>query len=104
MPLKRSLNRKVRGLFHGWRWTPSLAQLAPTETCRNALQGNSCMLNFDPEGSMMADAFYRVEFGALLPRIAPGIVVLENGQVRGGDSNYIYSGTYSGGEAPLRCY
>ena len=55
---------------------------------------------FDPEGSMMADAFYRVEFGALLPG-APGIVVLENGQVRGSDGNYIYSGTYSGGEGPI---
>ena len=45
---------------------------------------------------MLTNGFYRVEFGALLPG-APGIVVLENGQVRGGDGgNYIYSGTFQG--------
>lgn len=43
---------------------------------------------------MSANGFYRVDFGALLPG-APGIVVLENGQVRGGDGGYIYSGTYT---------
>lgn len=43
----------------------------------------------------MANGFYRVDFGALLPG-APGIVVLEDGQVRGGDGDYIYSGTFSG--------
>ena len=43
---------------------------------------------------MSANGFYRVDFGALLPG-APGIVVLENSQVRGGDGGYIYSGSFT---------
>lgn len=43
---------------------------------------------------MSANGFYRVDFGALLPG-APGIVVLEDGRVRGSDGAYIYTGQYS---------
>lgn len=48
----------------------------------------------------MADGFYRVDFGALLPGV-PGVVVLENGQVRGSDNSYIYAGTFSGVDGPF---
>ena len=43
---------------------------------------------------MQVNGFYRVNFGALLPG-APGIVVLEDGRVRGGDGAYIYTGQYT---------
>lgn len=43
---------------------------------------------------MSANGFYRVDFGALLPG-APGIVVLEDGRVRGSDGAYIYTGNFT---------
>jgi hypothetical protein len=43
---------------------------------------------------MSTNGFYRVDFSALLPG-APGIVVLEDSQVRGSDGGYIYSGSFS---------
>ena len=43
---------------------------------------------------MSANGFYRVDFGALLPG-APGVVVLEDGRVRGSDGAYIYTGLYT---------
>lgn len=41
---------------------------------------------------MVRDGFYKVDFGAALPG-AGGVVVVEGGNVRGGDDQYLYSGT-----------
>lgn len=43
---------------------------------------------------MLRDGFYKVAFSAGLPG-AGGIVVLENGAVRGGDNQMLYSGAVS---------
>ncbi len=43
---------------------------------------------------MALDGFYKVDFSASLPG-AGGIVTLEGGKIRGGDANFLYSGSYS---------
>ncbi|VVE84989.1 GrlR family regulatory protein [Pandoraea sputorum] len=43
---------------------------------------------------MAKDGFYKVDFGALIQG-AGGIVVIEGGKIRGGDDQYLYSGTAS---------
>jgi hypothetical protein len=40
---------------------------------------------------MSIDGFYKVDFSAVLGG-ATGIVVVENGSVRGADDQYLYSG------------
>ncbi|WP_081478011.1 GrlR family regulatory protein [Achromobacter arsenitoxydans] len=42
---------------------------------------------------MLKNGFYKVDFAASLPG-AGGIVVLDDGVIRGGDDQMIYSGTY----------
>ena len=42
---------------------------------------------------MAESGFYKVEFSAQLPG-AGGIVILDDGTVRGGDGQYLYSGTF----------
>ncbi|REG61547.1 type III secretion system (T3SS) negative regulator GrlR [Paraburkholderia sp. BL6669N2] len=49
---------------------------------------------------MPTNGFYAVEFSAVVQG-AGGIVVLEDGNIRGGDSEYLYSGTYSGQDGRL---
>ncbi|HDR9178380.1 TPA: hypothetical protein QDB23_005686 [Burkholderia vietnamiensis] len=49
---------------------------------------------------MPANGFYAVKFSALVQG-AGGIVVLEDGNIRGGDDQYLYSGTYSGQDGRL---
>jgi hypothetical protein len=44
--------------------------------------------------SNIKTGFYKVAFHAALPG-AGGIVVVENGNIRGGDNQYLYSGTIS---------
>lgn len=46
---------------------------------------------------MAISGFFKVEFSALTPG-AGGVVIVEDGKVRGGDNQYLYSGSYS--EAP----
>jgi hypothetical protein len=41
---------------------------------------------------MHIDGFYKVDFSAVL-KGAAGIVVVENGNIRGADDQYLYSGT-----------
>ncbi|WP_315384747.1 GrlR family regulatory protein [Microvirgula aerodenitrificans] len=43
---------------------------------------------------MSLNGFYQVSFGAALPG-AGGVVVLKDGEITGGDDQYLYSGTYS---------
>lgn len=40
---------------------------------------------------MLPDGFYKVEFRGPLPGVG-GIVTIENGVVRGGDTSFLYSG------------
>ncbi|WP_175160926.1 GrlR family regulatory protein [Achromobacter aegrifaciens] len=42
---------------------------------------------------MLRDGFYKVDFAASIPG-AGGVVTLENGVIRGGDNQMIYSGSY----------
>lgn len=49
---------------------------------------------------MAIDGFYAVSFSALLK--GGGLVVVENGKVRGGDNEYLYSGEISGATDQLR--
>jgi hypothetical protein len=42
---------------------------------------------------MLRDGFYKVDFAASIPG-AGGVVVLEQGVIRGGDNQMIYSGSY----------
>lgn len=49
---------------------------------------------------MTIDGFYAVSFSALLR--GGGLVVVENGKVRGGDNEYLYSGEVSGPSDRLR--
>lgn len=63
--------------------------------------GSSSMLkSFERGEYMSANGLYRVDFGALLPGL-PGIVVLENEVVRGGDGGYIYSGKFTGDQQSI---
>ena len=41
----------------------------------------------------MIEAFWKISF-INQPDASPGVLVLENGLIRGGDSNYYYVGTY----------
>ncbi|MFM0060626.1 hypothetical protein PQR64_33885 [Paraburkholderia phytofirmans] len=49
---------------------------------------------------MPTNGFYAIEFSAVVQG-AVGIVILEDGNIRGGDSEYLYSGTYSGQDGRL---
>ncbi|WP_042298929.1 GrlR family regulatory protein [Paraburkholderia kururiensis] len=49
---------------------------------------------------MIADGFYKVTFSALLQGVG-GIVVFEGGRIRGGDDQYLYSGTVTGPDERL---
>lgn len=53
---------------------------------------------------MLRDGFYKVDFAASLPGVG-GVVVLENGSIRGGDDQMIYSGSFgvSGSDPSSRC-
>jgi hypothetical protein len=53
---------------------------------------------------MLKDGFYKVDFAAGLPGVG-GVVVLENGAIRGGDDQMIYSGSYGimGSDPSARC-
>lgn len=42
---------------------------------------------------MLIEGFWKVDFAASIPG-AGGVVVLENGTIRGGDNQMIYSGSY----------
>lgn len=42
---------------------------------------------------MLIEGFWKVDFSAAIPG-AGGVVVLENGTIRGGDDQMIYSGSY----------
>jgi len=42
---------------------------------------------------MLIEGFWKVDFAASIPG-AGGVVILENGAIRGGDNQMIYSGSY----------
>ncbi|TFL14205.1 hypothetical protein CSC67_08620 [Pusillimonas caeni] len=50
---------------------------------------------------MALSGFFRIDFGAALPG-APGVVVVENGMVRGSDGIFLFSGTFSDGDGRCR--
>lgn len=50
---------------------------------------------------MGASGFYQISFGATLPG-APGIVVIENGNVRGSDGIFLFSGKWADGGGRCR--
>jgi hypothetical protein len=49
---------------------------------------------------MAIDGFYSVDFSAVT-KGAKGIVIVESGKVRGGDDQYLYSGTVTGPDERL---
>jgi hypothetical protein len=53
------------------------------------------------EIAMAIEGFYRVDFGAQLPG-SGGIIVVENGTIRGGDAQFLYSGVVTGPDHHLQ--